>query len=560
MAFFSRGTINNAGTISADASGFRGGAYTVAPMVSTGCADLDQTAPLGGGKGEGVAAAAPSGRGDVGNAGGGGDCSRSGGAGGGNATLGGGGGTTETSDGSRSVGGIGGAPLTLSLLSRLVFGGGGGAGQGSSGDGAPGSAGGGVVFLRGVTLTGTGTLHARGGTYVDANGNPLSAGMDGGGGGGAGGSVYLRFSQGVTCGGIDVSGGAGSAISSEGHGPGGGGAGGRALLQAASGTCPVTLAGGAGGAAPSGAANGATAGGAGASETPPAGGYCAGALDCGGTTPACDVAQGVCVQCVGPGDCADPTKPVCETSAGSLQNQCTQCSQSSAALCTGATPVCQSDDTCGCTKNSECGSALPVCDPTSHTCVPYCLADTDCTAPPLLHCDNAASPPACVECVQDDQCPSGRVCSPANACVECTPDKAAACTTTGSGAVCLASGTCGCGKDSDCGDATSGRVCDMTAQACALGCRGTAGNGCTSGFVCSSTTDAIGTCGAPAVDAGVDAGQNDLLDSGRLGGGGAGCGVQGDAASTGGPVAAFLALWLGAALARGRRAGRRRVP
>jgi len=302
--------------------------------------------------------------------------------------------------------------------------------------------------------------------------------------------------------------------------------------------------------------NGATAGGTGSSETAPAGGYCEGNLDCSGATPVCDVAAGVCVPCVGPGDCKDPAKPVCETT-GSLKNTCVQCSQSAAALCVGSTPVCQADDTCGCTKSSDCPAALHVCDPGTHTCIAHCLADTDCPAAPFTHCDKAASSPSCVECTTDAQCPNGRVCSASRSCVECTPQQAGACSTTGSGAVCLASGTCGCATDSDCGGATSGRVCNAKAQACALGCRGTGGNGCAIGFACSSTTTDVGSCAPPLGDAGPDASGNELSDSGRLGGGGVGCGIGNDGGAAGGPAAAFLGLWVVISLLRGLRAGRR---
>jgi MYXO-CTERM domain-containing protein len=46
-------------------------------------------------------------------------------------------------------------------------------------------------------------------------------------------------------------------------------------------------------------------------------------------------------------------------------------------------------------------------------------------------------------------------------------------------------------------------VCD--AKVCKDGCRGTGGNGCPSGKVCSSTSNAVGTCQNPPADAGPDA-------------------------------------------------------
>ncbi|MBK9262615.1 MAG: DUF11 domain-containing protein [Polyangiaceae bacterium] len=53
-----------------------------------------------------------------------------------------------------------------------------------------------------------------------------------------------------------------------------------------------------------------------------------------------------------------------------------------------------------------------------------------------------------------------------------------------------------CTTDADCGDPRSGKVCDDKFNACVPGCRGTNGNGCPADQICSSTTDAIGTCGA----------------------------------------------------------------
>jgi len=53
-----------------------------------------------------------------------------------------------------------------------------------------------------------------------------------------------------------------------------------------------------------------------------------------------------------------------------------------------------------------------------------------------------------------------------------------------------------CSTDAECGNATSGKVCDDKFNACVPGCRGTGGNGCPADQACSSTTIDIGTCGA----------------------------------------------------------------
>jgi hypothetical protein len=70
---------------------------------------------------------------------------------------------------------------------------------------------------------------------------------------------------------------------------------------------------------------------------------------------------------------------------------------------------------------------------------------------------------------------------------------------------CIAASTCS--VDADCGNTTSGRICE--AKACVDGCRGTGGNGCAAPKVCSSTTAAAGTCRDAVADAGPDAAPQD---------------------------------------------------
>ncbi|WP_425508017.1 adventurous gliding motility protein AgmC, partial [Tahibacter caeni] len=135
------GTVTNnaASGITANAAGFRGGGYADDPTGSVGCTGLDEPAPLGARKGEGIAVTrygpAQSGRGRVANGAGGGVCWLSGGGGGGNGGSGGQGGNTElTVDGNRAMGGQGGGALTTASERRvLLFGGGGGGGHGGNG-------------------------------------------------------------------------------------------------------------------------------------------------------------------------------------------------------------------------------------------------------------------------------------------------------------------------------------------------------------------------------------------------------------------------------------------
>jgi uncharacterized repeat protein (TIGR01451 family) len=189
-------------------------------------------------------------RGAPGNAGGGGtdgnppaNDQNSGGGGGSNYGVGGQGGNAWSSG--ATSGGRGGYGFSGLLASNRVFlGGGGGAGSTNNGTAdaatyaAPpgvscsagagacssGAAGGGIVLIRAGSISGAGSINARGGDGY----NVLN---DGAGGGGGGGTAVLQtyFGGSVT---VDVSGGNGGnawrshAIAIDRHGPGGGGGGG----------------------------------------------------------------------------------------------------------------------------------------------------------------------------------------------------------------------------------------------------------------------------------------------------------------------------------------------
>lgn len=134
-----------------------------------------------------------------------------------------------------------------------------------------------------------------------------------------------------------------------------------------------------------------------------------------------------------------------------------------------------------------------------------------------------------------------------------------------------------CASDTDCGTSTSGKVCVNTT--CVAGCRGTGGNGCPTGQVCSSKTSDVGTCSGTAADAGPVVGADasadasvgadasvpnadggTLADDGSLGGGGCNCAVALGADSSSSRTAGTAGLVaLGAALmGLGRRRARRR--
>jgi hypothetical protein len=157
-------------------------------------------------------------------------------------------------------------------------------------------------------------------------------------------------------------------------------------------------------------------------------------------------------------------------------------------------------------------------------------------------------------------------------CAPCTGDvgSSGARPCTSAAPKCLASGVCaaagGCGVDSDCGSATSGRICE--ANACVDGCRGTGGNGCAAGKLCSSTTSTKGTCGDPAspdastpvADSGItpvpDAGKpvDQVLDGpGSLEGGGFSCTAGSAGAGSAGGWLVGVAVAASAMMRRRRR-------
>lgn len=285
-AFLAAGAVVVDGSIGADAAGFRGGLLHNGD--ASGCTQLD--GETGGGKGEGLVAGVYPGssttnasRGNLANGAGGGNCSNAGGGGGSNAGAGGGGGYSF--DDSRDVGGMGGAKLVYSAIDRAIFGGGGGAGDENNENGGGGGAGGGFVFVRGESLSGSGSISADGGA---GSASAPEAASDGAGGGGAGGVVSARFAGSAGCGVITANGGAGGNELSEGgvHGPGGGGGGGIVLLQASAGSCTTSADNGVAGVAINGVdgfrGSTPTASGdpqsAGSSEPPPAGGFAAPAV------------------------------------------------------------------------------------------------------------------------------------------------------------------------------------------------------------------------------------------------------------------------------------------
>ncbi len=223
-----------------------------------------------------------------------------------------------------------------------------------------------------------------------------------------------------------------------------------------------------------------------------------------------------------------------------------------------------------CDADAECKGDKPHCDPVTHTCG-GCTGDADCKDPKNPACEPGG---ACGQCSKsnDTLCINDTpACDTMSGlCVLCTlgaMGDATKCKMDPNGPICVAgmndSVHCGCTKDGDCGGPNSGKVCDSVPQLCIDGCRGTDGNRCPDGLVCSSVDNTIGTCG-PKVE-GTSSSTSGVGGAGDGSGGGTGGGVlQGDKGSCGcsvpgdtesestGAAAAALAM-IGIVVARRRR-------
>jgi MYXO-CTERM domain-containing protein len=80
----------------------------------------------------------------------------------------------------------------------------------------------------------------------------------------------------------------------------------------------------------------------------------------------------------------------------------------------------------------------------------------------------------------------------------------------------------GCKADGDCGNATSGKVCDDVTKICTDGCRGKGGNTCPDGKVCSSMSATVGTCVESTTTSTGSSTASSSSSSSSTGGGGAG--------------------------------------
>jgi MYXO-CTERM domain-containing protein len=115
------------------------------------------------------------------------------------------------------------------------------------------------------------------------------------------------------------------------------------------------------------------------------------------------------------------------------------------------------------------------------------------------------------------------------------------------------SSLCVCSLDEDCGPVDSGLVCDSVLCACIDGCRGTSGNGCPAGSVCSSTDDSVGTCEPENGSGGAGGGGPGAGGGGRPDGGGTTCTCRMYGAENEHGAALALLVAAGAAAVRRRR-------
>jgi hypothetical protein len=549
------------GTFDTTGMGFRGGSPVIPPgMIGT---ETDTTQACF--KGEGVAGpvarmysrlagvvtgatglyGGDSERGGPGNAGGCPVAGDSGGGGGGGGRAGGvgsvGAGASVDPDIARPGEGY-------SDPTRLLLGGGGG--SGSLDDPAllaavSGQAGGGIVYVRAVSISGTGSIRA------DGDDGGVQA-QEGGGGGGGGGAIFL-YTDSASFASLTLraQGGDGSDTMQGDDGGGGGGGGGFVLVATPTGMATVTIDVTGGAAGTGTTADDTAVGGTGGFQqisapplTSPCPAECVTGADCADgnvcTTDTCTmgrctnpaVAAGsmggcaagrvcsgaptnMCVECVTNAQCGGAT-PVCDTAS----NVCVQCLSDT--NCSGATPVCNTTTRLcvQCTSNAQCGGATPFCDGATSTCR-GCIAASECADANACTTDTCTagvcSNPA-VAAGMMGSCAAGLVCSgaPTNLCVQCVTNAQCSGATpvcnTGTG-MCMA----GCLADADCNDGnecTSDRcvstMCMRTTIAAGTACAGGVCNGTSPAMCVPCVDDAMGT----GTDSGCSMGAPLCLSSG----------------------------------------------
>jgi len=175
---------------------------------------------------------------------------------------------------------------------------------------------------------------------------------------------------------------------------------------------------------------------------------------CPAVTPKCDVAADPnrCVECLADADCSGLTT-TCELESGTCV-----CVPSGEEICDGT------DNDC----NGELDEGFGAGEPCSAG-VGACAADgvQACDSPDSVACNAVPGEPSAEVCDTIDNNCDGTVDEGFNE-------------------------NCGCASDSECGGPSSGQVCEP--DVCIPGCRGTNGNGCPDGQMCTSEDDTVGQC------------------------------------------------------------------
>jgi hypothetical protein len=241
--------------ISADGSGFSGGAYVFSngTCSNIGAAtayiyNANTTNPQNGAfKGESIydfPAAQSGGRGAPANGGGGGNNHNNGGGGGANLAKGGDGGGNSSSTGcTTNLKGLGGKPLSSWNGMKIFLGGGGGAGHSNNTVSTGGGNGGGIIFIRAKNLISNNSK-------ISANGNTGGGSVsDGAAGGGGGGTIIANITNYSGTLSIEAKGGNGGNSNDGGnirrcYGAGGGGGGGGIYFSGSIPVVTITITGG----------------------------------------------------------------------------------------------------------------------------------------------------------------------------------------------------------------------------------------------------------------------------------------------------------------------------